>query len=239
MQATETSVDTQAPQLTGRAVIGLSGGTFNPIHFGHLRMAQELAESLHLNHVRFIPAASPPHKATPEVSAAHRSTMAGLAIAGNPLFSLDQREMSRTGASYTIDTLLSLRAELGEDASLVLLLGSDAFTQFNTWHRWQEIIQLCHIALAQRPGTSNTKPANSPYADGLPKVLETLLLNHYSENGADLHSCAAGFITMQQVTALDISSTAIRETLQQKRSARYLMPDNVIDYIQRHQLYTE
>jgi nicotinate-nucleotide adenylyltransferase len=234
MQTTENPVYSQAQPLAERAIIGLSGGTFNPIHFGHLRMAQELAERLQLNQVRFIPAASPPHKARLEVSAEHRAAMVGLAIASNPLFSLDQRELGRAGASYTIDTLLSLRAELGEEVSLVLLLGSDAFSQFNHWHRWQEIIQLCHIALAQRPGA-----ANSLETDGLPKALETLLVNHYSEHSADLHSCAAGFITMQPVTALDISSTAIRAALQQKRSTRYLMPDSVIDYIESHQLYAE
>lgn len=239
MPATETAVDMQAAPLTRRPVIGLTGGTFNPIHFGHLRMAQELAESLQLDHVRFIPAANPPHKAKPEVSAAHRAAMVSLAIAGNARFSLDQREMSRTGASYSIDTLLSLRAELGSAVSLVLLLGSDAFSQFNRWHRWQEIIQLCHIGLAQRPGAAMTPLANNPYADGLAKELEIFLLNHYTENSAALHNCASGFVTMQQITALDISSTAIRASLQHKRSARYLMPDSVIDYIQSHQLYAE
>lgn len=239
MQATEISVDTQAPLLTGRAVIGLSGGTFNPIHFGHLRMAQELAASLQLSQVRFIPAATPPHKAQPEVSAAHRAAMVALAIAGNPLFSLDQREMSRAGPSYTIDTLLSLRAELGMEVSLVLLLGSDAFSQFNRWHRWQEIIQLCHIALAQRPGAAIAASTTSPYQEGLNKELGSLLLNHYSENRTDLQRSAAGCISMQQLTALDISSTAIRAALQQKQSARYLLPDSVIDYIQSHQLYAQ
>ncbi len=216
-------------------VIALLGGTFNPIHFGHLRMAQELAESLQLSEVRFIPAANPPHKPAPDVGAEQRAAMVRLAIADNPTFTFDDRELHRTGASYTIDTLQSLREEMGEKVSLILLMGSDAFTKFDTWHRWQEIIQLCHIALVQRPLTADE---HAPDVDhNLPKPLGTFLQNHYTEHGDDLHSAPAGFVTMQHITALDISSTEIRNTFQQKRSARYFMPDNVIDYIQAHQLY--
>jgi nicotinate-nucleotide adenylyltransferase len=213
-------------------VIGLLGGTFNPIHFGHLRMAQELADSLDFNEVRFIPAANPPHKTAPEVSAEHRAAMVRLGIANNPRFSFDDRELHRTGASYTIDTLDSLRDELGDEVSLVLLMGSDAFTKLNTWHRWEEIIQRCHITLVQRPLASSIATK-----ENLPKVLETFLHNHYTENGDDLHSAAAGYVIMQHITALDISSTTIRHTFEQKNSARYLMPESVIDYIQQHQLY--
>jgi nicotinate-nucleotide adenylyltransferase len=211
--------------------IGLLGGTFDPIHFGHLRIAQELAESLKLDEIRFIPAAIPPHKATPSVSARHRAAMVNLAIVNNPLFSLDKRELNRSGASYTIDTLQSLRDELGNETSLLLLMGSDAFTKFNTWHRWQEIINLCHIGLVHRPVN-----AASP-KEILPKILETFLQDHYAEDSKDLLTTPAGFITMQQVTALDISATQIRTSLQQKQSVRYLMPDSVIDYIHTHRLY--
>ena len=210
--------------------IGLLGGTFDPIHFGHLRMAQELGEALQLDEIRFIPAAVPPHKATPSVSASARAVMVRLAIAHNPYFSVDERELNRSGASYTIDTLQSLRDELGQDCSLVLLMGSDAFTQLYSWHRWQELITLCHIGLVQRPITSTSKTL-------LPKILETFLQEHYAEHSENLHSQAAGYITMQQVTALDISATKIRMALQQKQSVRYLMPDSVIDYIHTHGLY--
>ena len=152
--------------------IGLLGGTFNPIHFGHLRMAQELAESLNLDEVRFIPSANPPHKHAPLVSAEQRATMVRLAIADNPLFKFDDRELNRTGASFTIDTLVSLRDELGEKTSLVLIMGSDAFIKFDTWHRWQEIIKLCHIALVQRP---DKKPT-----EALSKTLALFLEQHYT-----------------------------------------------------------
>lgn len=208
--------------------IGILGGTFNPIHFGHLRMAQELAESLQLDEIRFIPAASPPHKSAPSVTAEHRAAMVRLGIANNPTFTFDDRELHRAGPSYTFDTLQNLRNELGSQISVTLFMGSDAFTKFDTWHRWQEIIQLCHIALVQRPRTSEHK---------LPKILETFLHHHYTEHSDDLHHSPAGFITMQKITALDISSTAIRHTLLNKNSARYLVPDSVLDYIQEHRLY--
>ena len=221
--------------MISHPVIGLLGGTFNPIHFGHLRMAQELADALSFSEVRFIPAANPPHKPAPKVTAEHRAAMVRLAIADNPVFTFDDRELHRTGASYTLDTLHSLRDELGDQASLVLLMGSDAFTKFNTWHRWAEIIQLCHIALVQRPVVTN--PNEGAAKSSLPEILETFLHNHYTDNSDDLHTSPAGFVTMQRVTALDISSTEIRCMFQQQRSARYLMPDNVIDYIQTHQLY--
>ena len=209
--------------------IGLLGGTFDPIHFGHLRMAQELAEALNLDEVRFIPAANPPHKATPSISSAHRAAMVQLAITDNPIFKLDNRELLRTGASYTIDTLINLRNELGENTSLVLFMGSDAFTNFHTWHEWKKIIQLCHIALVQRSVGTMKAP--------LAKVLETFLHNHYTENIDDLRETNAGYVTMQSITPLDISSTAIRTNLQNKNSARYLMPDGVLDYIKSNMLY--
>lgn len=215
-------------------VIALLGGTFNPVHFGHLRMAQELANTLDFSEVRFIPAANPPHKTAPDVSAEHRAAMVRLAIDGNPIFKFDERELHRTGASYTIDTLDSLRDELGDEVSLVLLMGSDAFTKFNTWHRWEEIIQRCHITLVQRPLSSSLAKK-----ENLPKELETFLHNHYTENGDDLHTTAAGYVIMQHITALDISATAIRHTFEQKNSARYLLPESVIDYIRKHQLYSQ
>ncbi|MBA3696609.1 MAG: nicotinate-nucleotide adenylyltransferase [Methylotenera sp.] len=211
--------------------IGLLGGTFDPIHFGHLRMAQELAGALKLHEIRFIPAAIPPHKANPSISAKNRAAMVNLAIANNPLFSLDERELNRRGPSYTIDTLQSLRDELDSETSLILLMGSDAFTKFNTWQRWHDIIELCHIALVQRP-VNLASPKEI-----LPKILETFLQDHYAEDSIDLLTTQAGFITMQKVTALDISATQIRTSLQQKQSVRYLMPDSVVDYIRVHRLY--
>jgi nicotinate-nucleotide adenylyltransferase len=211
-------------------LIGLLGGTFNPIHYGHLRMAQELADALNFSEVHFIPSANPPHKLAPEVSAGHRAAMVELAIAGNDKFKLDTRELTRTGASYTIDTLISLRAELGESVSLCLMMGSDAFLRLNTWYHWQKLLDYCHIILVQRPNTSPEQPK-------LAEVLAKLLENHYTENIDDLSNKKAGYIHMQKITPLDISATKIRSLLAEENNAQYLLPDKVLTYINQHRLY--
>ncbi len=205
------------------------GGTFNPIHYGHLRIAQELADAFNFDEIRFIPSANPPHKTQPNVSAQHRASMVSLAISSNSKFKLDERELSRAGASYTYDTLQSLREELGHEVSICLLMGSDAFIKFNTWHRWEELLKLCHIVLVKRP---TEKPLQALAAE-----LQTLLQNHYTEHHDDIIQTAGGHITMQAVTALDISATAIRTQFSLGKSAQYIMPDAVIDYIVKHQLY--
>ncbi len=210
--------------------IGILGGTFNPIHHGHLRMAQELADALGFDEVRFIPSASPPHRTTPEVSAEHRAAMVQLAIADNPLFKLDMRELARTGASYMIDTLISLREELGEHAALCLIMGSDAFVKLDTWHHWQKLLDYCHIILVQRPNISPDLPR-------LSAKLTSLLHDHYTENVDDLTEKTTGYIHMQKITPLDISATRIRESLKACHSVRYLMPESVITYIATHKLY--
>ncbi|MGB7815803.1 MAG: nicotinate-nucleotide adenylyltransferase [Methylotenera sp.] len=210
--------------------IGLLGGTFNPIHYGHLRMAQELADALGFDEVRFIPSANPPHRTTPEVSAEHRAAMVQLAIADNPLFKLDMRELARTGASYMIDTLISLRKELGEHAVLCLIMGSDAFVKLDTWHHWQKLLDYCHIILVQRPNIAPDQPK-------LSVELTALLHDHYTENVDDLTNKTSGYIHMQKITPLDISATKIRESLKAGQSVRYLMPENVIAYIATHKLY--
>lgn len=215
-------------------MIGIMGGTFNPIHYGHLRAAQELTEALNFDEIRFIPSANPPHKTQPDVSAQHRAAMVNLAISSNPKFKLDNRELSRAGASYTYDTLQSLREELGHEISICLLMGSDAFMKFHTWHRWKELLKLCHIVLVNRP--IDKKPVDKP-PQALVDELQTLLHNYYTEHHDDLIQSSAGHITMQAVTALDISATAIRAQFSLGKSARYLMPDAVIDYIVKHQLY--
>lgn len=211
-------------------LVGILGGTFNPIHYGHLRMAQELANGLGMDEVRFIPSANPPHKDSVTVSAEHRAAMVQLAIADNPLFTLDKRELEREGASYTIDTLISLREELGNDTSLCLMMGSDAFVKLNTWHRWQELLDYAHIILVQRP--SQNKPQ-----EPLPEELQTLLRDHYAEQVSDLHEEKAGLINMQAISAQEISATQIRESLKHRQSVRYLLPKEVIKYIQQHNIY--
>lgn len=210
--------------------IGILGGTFNPIHYGHLRIAEEIAEHLNLDEVRFIPSANPPHKPAPQISAQHRTAMVQLAIENNPKFLCDSRELSRTGASYTIDTLSSIREELGSQSSLSLIIGTDAFMQLDTWHRWQELVQFAHIILVSRPETATPQKP-------LSRSLEDFLRDHYTEDAALINQHPAGFISMQSVTALAISSTDIRERLKNNQSARYLLADNVLEYIKYHQLY--
>lgn len=212
-----------------RPLVGILGGTFDPIHHGHLRMAEDLADALKLDEVRFIPSASPPHKQSPNTSAKNRCEMVKLAIASNPRFMLDDRELRREGASYTIDTLLSLREELGEQTALCLIMGSDAFAEFDSWHRWQEILQYCHLVLVERP--------NIQLGNALRAELQSLLGDHYAESPEKLRASPAGHIHIERITALDISATAIRKNLLADRSIRYLLPDPVIDYIEKQQLY--
>lgn len=218
-----------AANLQRRPLVGILGGTFDPIHYGHLRMAEDLADALQLDTVHFIPSANPPHKQSPITSAKDRCEMVKLAIASNPRFMLDDRELRREGASYTIDTLLSLREDLGEQTALCLIMGSDAFAEFDSWHRWQEILQHCHLVLVERP--------NIQLDGALRTELQSLLRDHYVQSPEKLSSSSAGLINIQRITALDISATAIRQHLITGRSSRYLLPDTVIDYIQKQHLY--
>ena len=215
-------------------LVGLLGGTFNPIHYGHLRMAQALANGLGMDEVKFIPSANPPHKDSVTVSAEHRATMVKLAIADNPLFTLDKRELERQGTSYTIDTLISLREELGNNTALCLMMGSDAFIKLNTWHRWQALLDYAHIILVQRPNPlSNQGKPQEP----LPDELQTLLRDHYAEDVSALHEENSGLINMQAISAHEISATQIRELLKLGQSVRYLVPKQAIEYIQQQHLY--
>ncbi len=210
-------------------LIGLLGGTFNPIHYGHLRMAQELADALSLTEIRFIPSANPPHKTEPTVSAQHRAEMVQLAIADNPVFKLDTRELNRQGASYMIDTLISLREEFGDNVSLCLIMGSDAFSKLDSWHRWDELLNYCHIVLVQRPD-NQTQPK-------LSGQLTVFLADNYTENNDDLTEKSAGYIHMQQITAQEISASKIRENIKLVKNLRYLTPNAVIQFIEANHLY--
>ena len=131
--------------------IGVCGGSFDPVHFGHLRTALEVRQQLGLEQLRFIPAGNPPHKEGPRVSATDRVNMLELAIGGSPSVVIDERETQRLKPSYTIDTLLELQQELPQ-ASLTLIIGTDQFSVFDTWHRWQDLLQVAHVAVMERPG---------------------------------------------------------------------------------------
>lgn len=214
------------------APIGVLGGTFDPIHFGHLRLAEEVGETLRLEEVRFIPSGTPPHRSAPAVPAEHRLAMTQLAAAGNPRFMVDEREVRRAGPGYTYDTLKTLRAEQGETRPLALLLGADAFLEFATWHRWREIFGLAHIAVAHRPGF----PVEQ-WSGRMPLPLAREYSARRMQQPLAVHLAPAGGIVVVPFTALDISATAIRDMLRAGASPRYLLPGAVLDYIRTHRLY--
>jgi nicotinate-nucleotide adenylyltransferase len=217
--------------LNALAPIAVLGGTFDPIHYAHLRLAEELAEALRLGEVRFIPACVPPHRGPPRASAEHRRRMVELAIAGNPRFRLDDRELRRTGASYSYDTLIEMRSEVG-DRPLCLLMGADAFVAFTTWHRWEEIFDLAHIVVARRPGYPLEQLAAS-----LPGPLKSQYLHRHIPDVGAARLEPAGRVFTHELTALDVSATALRELIARGASLRYLLPDCVIAYIEKHCLY--
>ena len=211
--------------------IGVFGGTFDPIHFGHLRLAEEMADALGLDRVLFIPAGQPPHRGAPRTAATHRLEMVRRAIAGNPRFVADAREVQRPQPSYTVDTLTALRAELGDAQPLWLLLGADAFLDLPSWHDWRRLFELANIAVAARPG------AQLMQSDA---IMEPLQGEVSQRLVADNRSAAgpAGSVLLRATPPLDISATTIRDILARRGSARYLLPDAVLDYIHEHQLYT-
>jgi nicotinate-nucleotide adenylyltransferase len=212
--------------------IGILGGTFNPIHFAHLRLAEELADALSLQSVRVIPASIPPHREAPRVSIRHRLEMVQLACADNPRLLVDDRECRRSGPSYTVDTLQELRAELGDELPLCLLMGVDAFVALTTWSRWERLFELAHVAIARRPGFALD-------ASALPGPLAAQLETRITESMSEIHARPNGLVAVCTITALDISGTAIRASVAHGRSPRYLLPDSVLDYIRRHQLYKD
>ena len=208
-------------------LVGVFGGTFNPVHYGHLRSALELVERLQLEQLRLMPSASPPHRDAPECSAERRAAMLELAVSGEPRLVCDAREMQRPGKSYTIDSLIELRGELGAQRGLCMVLGCDAVQDIATWHRWQELLDWAHIVIIARPGWQ------LPRAGKLAQWLKA----HQLESPELLRQRPCGGIVIEELRPLAISSTEIRDLLASGRSARYLMPQSVLDYIQTHTLY--
>jgi len=216
------------------APIGILGGTFDPIHNGHLRLAQEALEQCSLCVVRFIPGGTPPHRAQPVAGAPQRLEMARLAMRGNPAFVLDEREIHRNDPCYTVDTLASLRAELGVQQPLCLLLGCDAFLQLHTWHQWKRLFDLAHIVVMQRAGG---RPLGNAMNDADPALLAEYRTRLAPAPRA-LRESPAGAILALDMPALEISASTLRQRCAESRSIRYLLPDAVADYIQNNHLYT-
>lgn len=208
--------------------IGVLGGMYNPVHDGHLRAAIEARELLKLDEVRLLPCAEPPHRAAPGVSAALRAEMVAAAVADVEGLNLDARELDLPTPSYTLRTLQSFREEM-PDAAFVLLLGEDAFSGLNRWHAWQQIPELAHIAVMRRPGSGNIE-----WAHELQEWLREVEVA--AEQLAD-SDANAGNVAFCEITALDISSTRIRELVAANRNPRFLVPDAVLEIIDREQLY--
>ena len=210
--------------------LGLFGGTFDPVHFGHLRLAEEAIGHLGLGGVRWIPAGQPPHRGIPQVTARQRLEMVLRSTAENARFSVDASEVEAAAPSYTVHTLERLRRELGSEQALVLLVGADAFAGLPTWYRWRDIFALAHVAVSHRPGFSVA-------IDSLPSELASEFNARRLLDAAGLGQVPAGGIVTFTMTQLDISATQLRKLFANGNSARYLLPDSVLDYINLHQLY--
>jgi len=203
--------------------VGLLGGTFDPVHFGHLRSAVEVCEQLQLDELRLIPSARPPHRGMPGATAAQRLRMVELALGQGGGLQVDDRELQRERPSYTVETLESLRQELGSDVALFLVLGWDAFCGLPSWHRWESLLELANLVVLQRPD----------YDLEVPEVLKDLL----AARSADQPERSHGQIICLSQTPLAISATHIRTLVGSGASPRFLLPDAVLDYIENEGLY--
>ncbi|MFK8017333.1 MAG: nicotinate-nucleotide adenylyltransferase [Gammaproteobacteria bacterium] len=208
--------------------IGVFGGTFDPIHYGHLRTGYELLRKLRLAEVRFLPCGLPPHRAQPVADAQQRLSMVQMATAGQPGFIVDDRELQRNGPSYSVDTLLDLREEY-PSRSLCLIVGMDAFLGLPKWHRWRTVLELAHIVVAHRPGW--IAPGDGPLGE--------LLGDRQTGTVSDLHETRAGSIFIHAVTQLEISSSALRKLIRADGDPRFLMPDGVRDVIEKSGCYRQ
>lgn len=206
--------------------IGLLGGTFDPIHYGHLRSALEVREWLELDELRLIPSARPPHRDVPGATAHQRLDMVNLAAAKETGLKVDDRELRRDRPSFTVETLESLRAEIGDDVALFMVVGWDAFCGLPGWHRWDELLGLASLVVLQRPD----------YDLDPPEVLKDLMAARSVSEPSQARAPSGEIICLAQ-TPLAISATHIRALVNTGRSPRFLLPDAVLGYIETHGLY--
>ena len=209
-------------------LLGIFGGTFDPIHYGHLRTAFEMLEVLNFDEVSFVPSGDPPHRGRTFADAEQRLEMVRVAVQGQPGFSADDCELRREGPSYTIDTLTTIRGER-PDVALGLIVGMDAFLGLTTWHRWNEILDLAHVVVAHRPGWHIPDTGE----------LGELIASHGTKAVADLHDNSHGRVFVHAVTQLEIASTEIRDLIAAGRDPRFLMPDAVRDVILESKCYAK
>lgn len=218
-----------SPRLARRRPLGILGGTFDPIHCGHVELAREVRAALALDTLLLVPAGDPPHRKPPAASAAHRLAMVEIAVADCPGLVVDPREVQRSGRSYTMLTLEELRAE-HPGVPLLLVVGADAFRGLPQWHRWRELFLLAHIVVVARPGSS---------LGALPPELETEWAMRRSTDLEALELPAGGSIYQQAITPHDVSASALRAMLMAGRAAELggLLPAAVLTYIDRNHLY--
>jgi nicotinate-nucleotide adenylyltransferase len=211
--------------VTG-ALTAIMGGTFDPVHIGHLRAAQEVHEFLQTGDFRFLPAGQPPHRSDVVTPARHRLAMLELALQGHPGFTIDAREVRRAGPSYMVDTLADLRREL-PDRALLLVVGQDSANSLDRWHRWRELFGLAHLVIMQRPDHPDRYR---------PEVAAEIAARTVSAPRA-LADHRQGSVLGVEVTQLQVSSSAIRNMLRAGRSPRFLVPDAVLEYLRAENLY--
>lgn len=207
--------------------IGILGGTFDPIHHGHLRLGLELHDALQLSHVLFVPTGKPIYRKAPVATAAQRLSMVTCALSRESAFLVDDCEIKRQGPSYTIDTLIELRKKYPH-TPLCFLMGIDAFLGLSSWHKWQEILKLAHLIIAHRPHYSLPQTG----------VIADLIKDHLETHNNFVHENLAGGILLQPLTPLEISATDIRKQIATGRNPRYLLPDSVYEYIQTEKIYS-
>ena len=211
--------------MTDVQALGLLGGAFDPVHIGHLRGAIAVREHLGLERVDFLPAAQSPLKDAATVAAADRLAMLEAAVQDVPGLGVDARELGREGPSYTVDTLIELRREVGQARPLIWIVGTDILPSLPKWSRWQQLLELTHLVILARPGADSPPPAVTQWLD-----------QHRTDQNALLALPAGGVMTLDQ-PVLDIASSDIRTLLAAGRNPRFLLPDVVMEYIERHKLF--
>lgn len=204
------------------------GGTFDPIHYGHLKSVTALAQEVSLQRVVIMPNNVPPHRPQPQASSEQRAEMVRLAIADNPLFSLDCRELARATPSWTVETLEQIRAEKGKHLPLAFIIGQDSLLSLHRWHRWEALLSLCHLLVCKRPGYPPEMET---------RALQEWLNTHQASSASELHQQPAGKILLADTPLYAISATGIRERLAAGEPCDDLLPPAVADFIEKNGLY--
>jgi nicotinate-nucleotide adenylyltransferase len=218
-------------ELEGPLSLGLFGGTFNPMHYGHLRSAEEVCQALALTRLWFIPAGHPPHKATPEITPFEvRLEMSRLAVGDHPVMSVSDLEGRRPGRSYSIETLQQIRREVEPGCELYFILGLDAMLEIATWKDYQDLFTLSHFVVLDRPGYDRQRLGEVLIREVHPQFRPL-------ESGPGFQHPSGHKVIFQETTLMDISGTAIRNLVRRGGSIRYLLPEAVRDYIIKHKLY--